>query len=93
MKIKVKFRILEKANELINLALSLSNVSIACDSLAESERLSERGDKPTILFRPIVVKATMGLSERDGRRNIEFGCQPPLDAWSPELYHFFLRKK
>ena len=37
MKIKVKFRILEKANELINLALSLSNVSIACDSLAEGQ--------------------------------------------------------
>ena len=29
---KIKFRILEKANELINLALSISNVSIACSS-------------------------------------------------------------
>ncbi|MBK8398476.1 MAG: hypothetical protein IPL26_24935 [Leptospiraceae bacterium] len=32
-------RILENANELI--------ISIARDSLAEGERLSERGDKPT----------------------------------------------
>ena len=77
---KIKFRILEKANELINLALSISNMSIACGiaSLTQSEQAM--GGKPTILFRPIVVKATMGLSERDGGRNIEFGCHPPLDA-------------
>ncbi len=82
IKFKAKIRILETANELINLALSLSNVSIACDSVAEGERLSERGDTPTIMFRPIVVKATMGLSdsERDGGINIEFGCKPPVNA-------------
>ncbi len=52
---KYNLKILENTNELIE--------SIACDSLAEGERLSERGDKPTIMFRPIVVKATMGLSD------------------------------
>ncbi|MBK8394243.1 MAG: hypothetical protein IPL26_03230 [Leptospiraceae bacterium] len=36
---KYNLKILENANELIE--------SIACDSLAEGERLSERGDKPT----------------------------------------------
>ncbi|MBK8393879.1 MAG: hypothetical protein IPL26_01345 [Leptospiraceae bacterium] len=39
MKFEDKLRILENANELIN--------SIARDSLAEGERLSERGDEPT----------------------------------------------
>ncbi len=52
-------RILENANELI--------ISIARDSLAEGERLSERGDEPTIMFR------TLG-------RNIEFGCKHHLNV-------------
>ena len=92
-KMKPNLRILENANELINLALSLSNVSIACDSLAEGERLSERGDKPTIMFRPIVVKATMGLShsERDGGRNIEFGCNPQSYIWLIRTQSMLLR--
>ena len=32
---KYNLKILENTNELINIALSLSNVSIACESLAE----------------------------------------------------------
>ena len=60
MKFKVQIKILEKSNELI--------ISIASDSLAEGERLSERGDKPTIMFRPL-------------GRNIEFGCQLFLNVW------------
>ncbi len=46
-KMKPNLRILENGNELINLALSLSNVPVACDNLAEGERLSERMGKPT----------------------------------------------
>ena len=74
MKIKGNLRILENANKLIE--------SIACGIARLKESEQAMGGKPTIMFRPIVVKATMGLSdsERDGGRNIEFGCHHQVQA-------------
>ena len=87
MKIKANLRILENANKLIE--------SIACGiaSLTESEQAM--GGKPTIMFRPIVVKATMGLSdsERDGGINIEFGHNLHRNVWLTRTQSFLFKKE
>ncbi|MBK8397663.1 MAG: hypothetical protein IPL26_20815 [Leptospiraceae bacterium] len=71
---KYNLKLLENTNELIE--------SIACGIARLKESEQAMGGKPTIMFRPIVVKATMGLSdsERDGGRNIEFGCHHQVQA-------------